>query len=213
MPPIPRGCSEKRLLALQCKWGDCDKTLAVPVGSYQDFAEHVFGHVSEYLSSIGLSKQDIENHITSNENSAEWSLMTPLACNWSECHWEVRGSPDEYCRHVLFHAYHTRLKCLGAFAVISEGLRQCSFDVETQNLLPDLSEPFLCRWESCGMQFLCPDKFYRHVDIHGHAAHREDVLVTTGEKAKEETAGTNDKDIEGLHVQTMTQSVCRWEGK
>lgn len=211
MPPVPRGCSEKRLLALKCNWQKCEETFALPVGSYQDFAEHVFGHLNDYLSSVGLSQSDLVQS-TDSEHQAVMSLLKPLTCGWMECHWEVRGNPDEFCRHVLFHAYHSKLKCLGAFAVISEGMRQCSFEVENQNLLPDVSETFICKWESCGMQFLCPDKFYRHVDMHGHAAHREDVLVTTGEKATTEAMGANDKEVEGLHVQTMTQSVCRWEG-
>lgn len=213
MPPVPRGCSEKRLLALKCEWKGCEKTLALPVSSYQDFAEHVFGHISGYVGSIGLSEHDIANRSSSSEDGAVLSLMTPLACCWSQCHWEVRGNPDEFSRHVMFHSYHAKLKCLGAFAVISDGMQQCSFDVDTQNLLPDVSEPFMCRWESCSIQFLCPDKFYRHVDMHAHAAHREDVLVTTGERMVTEGLGTDDKEIEGLQVQRMTQSVCRWEGR
>lgn len=212
MPPVPRGCSEKRLLGLLCKWKECDEPFALPASSYQDFSEHVFRHVKDYLSSVGFSQYDIANQVTKNEDGADWSLVTPLTCSWSECNWELRGGPDEFSRHVLFHAYHAKLKCLGAFAVISEGLRQCSFDVETSDLLPDVSEAFVCKWEGCDTQFLCPDKFYRHVDLHGYAAHREDVLVTTGEKTKPEVPESNEKEFEELQVQTMTQSVCRWDG-
>ena len=214
MPPVPksRRYPGKRLLALQCKWQECNETFDLPITDYQDFSEHVFGHVSSYLTSVGFSQHDIANHVTG-EDSSECPLLTKLTCRWSECDWEVRGNPDEFSRHALFHAYHAKLKCLGAFAIILDKLRQCTFDVETSDLLPDLSEPFVCKWEGCETQFLCPDKFYRHVDLHGQAAHREDVLVTTGEKTKSGVAASNENEFEGLKVETMTQSVCRWEGK
>ena len=212
MPRANRGCSEKRLLALQCKWRECDETFAVPVNNYQDFAEHVFRHINEYLGGMGFSQSDIANSLSATSESADLALATPLVCSWSECSWEVRGSPDEFSRHVLFHAYHMKLKCLGALAVISGGLRQCSFDVETSDLLPDVSEAFLCRWESCDAQFLCPDNFYRHVDSHGYAAHKEDVLVATSDKTNTGAAGSSEKEYEGQQLHKMTQFVCKWEG-
>eukprot|EP00795_Rhopilema_esculentum_P015510 gene15510-6773_t len=192
--------NDTRVLALKCKWNGCGTTLALPADGYQAFAEHVLRHLKSYLDEIMPCRNDEET-----------TLALPLKCLWFECQSEIRRSVGEFTRHVMFHAYHSKLKCLGAFIVIAEKLRQCSFDVETQDLLPDLSDPFLCRWESCGLEFYCPDQFYRHVDMHGHEAHREDVLVTTGEKVKAKNDGEFEEELEGLTVQKMMQSVCRWE--
>ena len=206
MAPLPK--NEQRVLALKCKWEQCTVTLPIAVEKYQEFAEHVMTHVDDVLATT-LQEED-GSRIQNDEAFAPFVI--PYKCGWFGCSWEIRGNQKEFTRHVLFHAYHSKLKCLGAFAIIADKLKQCSFDVETQDLLPDLSDPFLCKFESCGMEFVCPDKFYRHVDRHGNSANREDILVTTGEKQNLTSTVGDGKDWEGFAIKKLTQAVCRWEG-
>ncbi len=188
--------SGKALLALTCRWDGCGSSFEQPLEEYQVFAEHVMEHIKKYLESFSVCETDEETSLPP---------LVSYKCLWNECSWEVRGEHEEFSRHVMFHAYHSRLKCLGAFEMLIGNANQCELDADTQDLLPNVSQPFLCKWESCGLSLLCPDKFYRHVEMHGYDASKEDVMVVIEKDGKPSM-------VDGMAVQKMMQSVCRWEG-
>ena len=191
----------EKVLALSCRWQGCDAAFALHLEEYKTFAGHVMEHRNDVLNMISCYEQENDS-----------PSLIPYKCLWNGCSWEISSNKEQYTRHVMFHAYHSKLKCLGAFEIILENANQCKLDLENQDLLPDISDAFQCKWESCGMSFLCPDAFYRHVDMHGYNANREGVMVAHGEEGKLYSLPESNKIVTGMTVQKLMQSVCRWEG-
>ncbi len=69
-------------------------------------------------------------------------------------------------RHIYYHAYHTKIKCLGANLIEKLALQGCQLDPQTRNSVPELSEPIVCYWEHCGVEFLNVQQFYWHIPTH-----------------------------------------------
>eukprot|EP00794_Sanderia_malayensis_P014400 gene14400-15899_t len=203
--------SLEKVLALTCRWQGCVSEFELHLDDYQTFAEHVMQHINQFIQDFHDSNEnhqdvnDCDTILSNNNNNYK--------CAWNNCYWEAAvGNVDEFTRHVMFHAYHSRLKCLGAFEIILQGVNQCSLNVETPDLLPEVGEPFLCKWDTCGMNLLCPEKFYKHVEMHAYNAGREDVMVVTEDNGKLYSLPTCGQTVNGMAVQKLLQSVCRWDG-
>lgn len=70
-------------------------------------------------------------------------------------------------RHIYYHGYHTKVKCLGANLIEKLALQGCQLDPHTRNSVPELSEPLICNWADCKIEFVNVQHFYWH--IHSHA--------------------------------------------
>ena len=75
-------------------------------------------------------------------------LLNMFACLWAGCGFESSYS-DEMVRHIHFHSFHTKIKCHGKNMLTSNDLAPCKLDSAQRNILPDVSQPFLCEWEGC----------------------------------------------------------------
>ena len=129
-------------LILFCDWGVCRKL-------FHDM-ELFLSHVAEHAGEVTVSIKDNEIMIT---------------CMWEDCGF---GTSDqkEILRHIYYHAYHTKIKCLGANLIEKLALQGCQLDQETRNAVPELSDPFICCWEDCHVEFLNVQQFYWHVHTH-----------------------------------------------
>lgn len=105
------------------------------------------------------------------------------------------GNQSELVTHAHFHIFHSKLKHIGTQLLESHPeLPSCTQDLHSNNLVPDVSEGFVCQWQHCDVsmrfclemfllflyQYVClifrfyqssfnnPEWFYRHVDMHAH---------------------------------------------
>ena len=72
--------------------------------------------------------------------------------------------------HILFHAYHAKLKHLGLKAQTEAKLKSCVLNPGKRNAVPSLPKNFSCLWKKCSLKTSCPRQYYRHVDGHVGAA-------------------------------------------
>ena len=77
-------------------------------------------------------------------------------CQWRDCAANIVGTTDEFARHVYYHNFHQYLKFLGKHVQKVDGLPECTLDVESRNIIPELPEKLICQWEECRVSF---DKF------------------------------------------------------
>ncbi|XP_028938990.1 histone H4 transcription factor-like isoform X2 [Ornithorhynchus anatinus] len=78
--------------------------------------------------------------------------------------------------HVNFHSYHTKLKYLGAQIRAShEDFPECSENTQSQNVIPEITEEFVCHWEHCDMTINNPEWFYQHVNMHAFCAEKQSL--------------------------------------
>lgn len=123
---------------LVCEWGTCRVSFSEMRGFVQ--------HTNEHLITV-----------VDDEPEA-------FCCVWCDCVFEAT-SFDELFRHVLFHAYHVKVKCVGTIILRRAGL-ECKLDTTGRNLLPELPDKFLCSWKDCQDTFDDPNSFYHHVNEH-----------------------------------------------
>ena len=67
---------------------------------------------------------------------------------------EVEGEMTGYLRHVYFHIFHVKIKCIGALLIQKSETEGCSLDSQSRNLIPELPEQLQCRWEGCGVSIV-----------------------------------------------------------
>lgn len=84
-------------------------------------------------------------------------FTSDMHCQWRECNIEVDGETSDYLRHVYFHTFHVKIKCVGAVLLERTGRQPCMFDTRNRNLIPDLPESLECGWDLChvGVVELC----------------------------------------------------------
>ena len=111
---------------------------------FETFYEHVKAHTTNFLC----------------ETEAN-------ACQWRQCFSDSLENEQQLIRHLLFHAYHAKLKDLGLKAQKEAQLNACTLNLHGRNLIPGFREQFSCFWKHCTMTTSCPRYYYRHVD--GHA--------------------------------------------
>ena len=83
--------TKAEILDLYCSWNEC----SYQTFDMEKFVKHVAGHIPELL--VKFDEDDNEFYV----------------CLWKDCGWE-NNDTDEISRHVNFHAYHTKLQCIGA---------------------------------------------------------------------------------------------------
>lgn len=88
-----------------------------------------------------------------------------IQCMWKDCDLIIKNN-FELQRHIMFHAFHTKIKCYGKNFLQRKGLPNCTFDSQNRNVVPELPERLTCYWKDCDEVFDSPEVFYRHVDIH-----------------------------------------------
>jgi len=88
-----------------------------------------------------------------------------LECFWRDCgHEQSFHAFMELQRHVYFHAFHTRLKSIGASLSSKNALPMCQFDSSNRNSLPELPDQLRCSWHGCEV-YLCIFFFFeKHND-------------------------------------------------
>ncbi|OXU20486.1 hypothetical protein TSAR_003327 [Trichomalopsis sarcophagae] len=131
--------SEK--LNLVCEWRECEFSNK----SMDAFVKHVANHVSELDIKI---TSDIEVY----------------ACLWSGCNYESEVDTD-IMRHVNYHAFHSKLKCIGLNVRGRTKLPKCRRDTDWKNILDSLP-PHECQWEDCAKNFNNYQLFLYHISIH-----------------------------------------------
>jgi len=135
-------------LSLECEWDDCCDTF----DRLEDFMRHVSKHVTEA-------------EVRHNANDP---MQDVFVCLWSGCGFETPVSA-EMVRHVHFHTFHTKIKCHGMNMLKETGIRPCSLDQSQKNIIPDLSERYMCEWEGCEQNdtdWTQAQTFYWHVSSH-----------------------------------------------
>ncbi|KFM58772.1 Histone H4 transcription factor, partial [Stegodyphus mimosarum] len=124
-------------LSLLCEWEDC--------GRLEE-------DIESFISHLGMC------HLTN-------LVESDLHCHWKDCEGFTENLP-ELRRHILLHAFHTKIKCYGRNLQQRKKMPNCSLSIQSRNIIPELPEPLVCCWENCSEDFECPEHFYRHVDNH-----------------------------------------------
>lgn len=96
-----------------------------------------------------------------------------LHCHWKDCEAFTETLPDLY-RHILFHAFHTKIKCYGKNLQRRKELPSCTLDAVSRNVIPELPDPLICTWDDCEEVFENPELFYRHLDFHIDSSARKE---------------------------------------
>ena len=140
-------------MSYMCEWSDCSFTS----DNFDTFYEHVRGHTTNFFRDPD-EESDEENE-----------------CQWRQCFSDPFENELQLIRHVLFHAYHSKLKDLGLKAQTKAQLAPCTLDNHARNLIPEFPGQFFCLWENCGVATSCPSYYYRHVDGHAGSTVKEDA--------------------------------------
>ncbi|KAJ4448928.1 hypothetical protein ANN_00320 [Periplaneta americana] len=88
-----------------------------------------------------------------------------LVCLWQYCGFESADT-KEIVRHVNFHSYHTKIKCIGSNMLARSKIPACTFDPDGRNLAPELPDMFACCWADCERVFNNSQMYFYHVDAH-----------------------------------------------
>ncbi|KAK8745517.1 hypothetical protein OTU49_000238 [Cherax quadricarinatus] len=123
-------------ISLNCEWNMC----CAIYRKMEQFVSHVADHLS---AETGPPSGD------------------GYLCHWRECGF-VCSTKDELERHVFFHAFHSKIKGLGAI-LMEDREEQCILDNSGHNMIPEIPEPFHCMWEECVLKFVSAQDFYWHV--------------------------------------------------
>ncbi|XP_014206525.1 histone H4 transcription factor isoform X2 [Copidosoma floridanum] len=125
-------------LHLVCEWKDCDFTIE----SLDAFLKHVANHVPE-----------LDIRITAE--------IEVYGCLWSGCNYESSVDTD-IMRHVNYHSFHTKLKCIGKNVRGRIKLPKCRRDAIWKNILETLP-PHECQWNKCNQTFNNYQLFLYHM--------------------------------------------------
>ena len=104
-------------------------------------------------------------HVAQHAGQVDVDDKGSVTCMWEDCGF-VTSDQNEMTRHIYYHAYHTKIKCLGANLIEKLGLQSCKRDSKTRNVVPELTEPLICLWVDCQLEFLSVQEFYWHVHTH-----------------------------------------------
>ncbi|XP_012941329.1 uncharacterized protein LOC101861144 [Aplysia californica] len=134
-----------------CEWMDCSHK----EDSMNLFNHHVSQHRLAYF-------QQIVRDSGADSATGDFSFY----CHWRDCGAQVEGKLAEFSRHLFYHTFHQYLKFLGQHIQEVEALEPCCLDSSSRNLIPELPERLLCRWDDCTMEYENPYIFYSHVSHH-----------------------------------------------
>jgi len=168
---VPRTLAqEEEDLDLNCEWASCDFNTS----NIRDYMDHVSGHVDKGIPISAQSHH--EGAIVDEEEEAAAAVVmeeeTPkskvFGCLWRDCG-HTTPSSVEIVRHVHFHTFHTKLKSHGRHVLTVTGINPCALDSGQRNVLPDLTDPFICFWQGClesERSFSQALHYYWHVQWH-----------------------------------------------
>ncbi|OWF44797.1 histone H4 transcription factor-like [Mizuhopecten yessoensis] len=148
---------------LPCEWGDCH----------------------DIFTEMELFLRHMSNHLCQTDTTTEDGHQ----CCWRECGTEVQGENYDFYRHVYFHSFHVKIKCIGSLLINKLGMDNCLLDTHTRNLIPELPERLQCGWHMCEAVVDNPEMFYRHVDNHADNC-------TEGKKSNRKNAATSNAKCE-----------------
>ena len=116
----------------------------------------------ETFSNMDLFNTHIKDHFAAMDGS--------LSCQWVECDFTCSDLRELLC-HVLFHPYHSYLKCLGSELQKKKELPSCQMGGDMRNVVPSLEKESKCLWDGgeCGIEFDSVGEFYKHVHEHAMA--------------------------------------------
>ncbi|KAK3107260.1 hypothetical protein FSP39_010508 [Pinctada imbricata] len=134
-------------LALLCEYEGCNQVFSC----MEDFTAHITQHLGTYSLS-----------------DRPFAVQT-FPCPWHLCGSRIQGLLTDFIRHMYFHSFHVKIKCLGQQMIDQDGLNSCTLDKSGRNLIPELPERLQCGWENCTIVLDIPETFYRHVDCHAHS--------------------------------------------
>ncbi|VVC30930.1 Zinc finger C2H2-type [Cinara cedri] len=144
-------CSRKKILDLdqinmkfKCGWTECD----FESSSIKVYLKHVSHHVNNLWTEEWQSNKD------------RW-----FSCLWNNCTFQSNCEVKS-TTHVNFHAYHTRLKCIGLAVLFHWEIPECKLNGDGFDILPDLPDEFKCDWENCNLTFECMQYYVYHVAQH-----------------------------------------------
>lgn len=75
------------------------------------------------------------------------------------------GSEVDFNRHVYFHVFHVRIKCLGAHVSRMLNLSPCQLGPQSRNWIPELPENLECSWSDCGVRMCNLSKTVNNLDL------------------------------------------------
>ncbi|XP_057207649.1 histone H4 transcription factor [Triplophysa rosa] len=131
-----------------CEWASC----SFKSQSMEELSDHMSLHLKEHLGE-GDAMEELEDY----------------QCLWRGCEFLAMGNQSEFVTHAHFHIFHSKLKHIGTQLLESHPeLPSCTQDLHSNNLVPEVSEGFVCQWQHCDSSFNSPEWFYRHVDMHAH---------------------------------------------
>ena len=145
-------------IELCCEFSECtDKCTGM---------EALGHHVSLHLS---IMKDQLSRNVAIDSEDSDDVDLTKCECPWRGCEVILTVSSDwEHCtRHIYFHAFHSYLKALG-----DDGLRcrdislECQREENQRNIIPELPDPFICKWNDCKYRVDKPWLYYQHVNSH-----------------------------------------------
>ncbi|XP_059140507.1 uncharacterized protein LOC131928463 isoform X1 [Physella acuta] len=132
-----------------CEWNDCKHTSS----SMNEFNHHVDQHRRGYTECIGT------------DDTVSTGVYV-FFCQWQGCDANIEGQLDDFSRHVFYHTFHQYLKYMGQHIQKVENLHGCQLETESRNVIPELPEKLMCRWQDCGLVYDNPYIFYSHVTHH-----------------------------------------------
>ncbi|XP_076130568.1 histone H4 transcription factor [Alosa pseudoharengus] len=145
-PSNKRTRREDSSLVLTCEWASCKETFT----QMQEFCKHVEKHHAMSTEDMD-TEDDVDEHV----------------CQWRDCGFCSVESAAELQRHLFFHCYHTKLKQWGLNILQAHpDMGTCSVGLHNRNIIPEITDNFICSWEHCEASMDNPEWFYRHVENH-----------------------------------------------
>lgn len=164
-PPTKKQKFEMASIALACEFSECKDVC----NGMDEFVSHVALHIYIMKDQLAAAAKD------ECDGAADVD-RTKCECPWRGCGaiLDVTDKSNSCSRHINFHGYHTYLKTVGdAELKKREVAIQCQGDESQKNVIPDLPDPFICKWNLCDFEVDNPWVFYRHVENHA-IDHRHD---------------------------------------
>ncbi|GFR77386.1 histone H4 transcription factor [Elysia marginata] len=117
-----------------CEWCDC---------------KYECNSMNEFNHHVGLHRRAYTQHLGPEAERGEEEFI--FFCQWRDCHSQIEGKVEEFARHVYYHTFHQYLKFLGRHVQEVDGMTQCGLGTLSRNMIPELPEKLMCRWQDCNV--------------------------------------------------------------
>lgn len=147
---------DPKICNVKCEWENCQYSIFIAPSDYNVFSDHLRAHADDFVCSLKM-----EAAREGNETAIS------CCCMWRECSWEGCSDLMDLIRHIMFHGYHALLKGLAELVLSQLNIAPCRIDVDyPYHSLAYVTSPYVCFWGNCKSEFICPGKFYEHVQDH-----------------------------------------------